>query len=202
MVPKTHREVRSFVQFCNSYAKFIHHFSDMSAPSKDLMRKSQPTKIVMTPLCVVAFETLKLCIFSAPCLVLPEFSSDATFIVATNASAVDIVDVLLQDHGGGVQPPSCLARKINIVVRGNSYSENDLEALAVCEAMEMLPESLFQFLVVSDHDALRHLLKHPIDMFNQRHTIVYDDNVRCYVRDLQSFTMTTIARVLGERLTL
>jgi hypothetical protein len=31
-VPKTQREVRSFVQFCNFYAKFIHHFSDWSAP--------------------------------------------------------------------------------------------------------------------------------------------------------------------------
>jgi hypothetical protein len=48
--------------------------------------------------------------------------------MATSASVVDIVDVLLQDHGGGLQPPSYLARKLNIVVRSKYYSENDLEA--------------------------------------------------------------------------
>jgi hypothetical protein len=40
--PKTQKEVRSFVQFCNFYARFIHHFSDITAPLTDLKRKSHP----------------------------------------------------------------------------------------------------------------------------------------------------------------
>jgi hypothetical protein len=40
LVPTTHKEVRSFVQFCNFYARFIHHFSDLTAPLTDLLRKS------------------------------------------------------------------------------------------------------------------------------------------------------------------
>jgi hypothetical protein len=30
-VPTTQKEVRSFVQFCNFYARFIHYFSDLTA---------------------------------------------------------------------------------------------------------------------------------------------------------------------------
>jgi hypothetical protein len=35
------QEVRSFVQFCNFYAKLIHHFSDLTAPLTDLLRSSE-----------------------------------------------------------------------------------------------------------------------------------------------------------------
>jgi hypothetical protein len=41
-VPKTQKEVRIFVQFCNLYARFIHHFSHITAPLTDLKRKSHP----------------------------------------------------------------------------------------------------------------------------------------------------------------
>jgi hypothetical protein len=36
-VPTTQMEVRNFVQF---YARFIHHFSDLTAPLTDLLPKS------------------------------------------------------------------------------------------------------------------------------------------------------------------
>jgi hypothetical protein len=96
-LPKTQKEVRSFVQFCNFYARFIHHFSDLRAPLTDLLRKSQPQKVTLTHVCLEAFETLKLRLISAPCLILPEVGSDATFTVATDASTLGIAAVLLQD---------------------------------------------------------------------------------------------------------
>jgi hypothetical protein len=34
-VPTTQKEVRSFVKFCNFYSRFIHHFSDLTAPLTD-----------------------------------------------------------------------------------------------------------------------------------------------------------------------
>jgi hypothetical protein len=42
LVPTTQKEIRSFAQCCNFYARFIHHFSDLTAPLTDLLRKSQP----------------------------------------------------------------------------------------------------------------------------------------------------------------
>jgi hypothetical protein len=53
-----------------------------------------------------AFETLKLRLISAPCLIFPEVSLDAMFTVATNASTMGIEAITLQDQGGGLQPVS------------------------------------------------------------------------------------------------
>jgi hypothetical protein len=100
-VAMTQKEARSFIQFCNFYAEFIHHFiSNLTAPLTDLMRKSHPQKVTLTP-CLEAFETLKLRLIYAPCLILLEVSSDAMFTMATNASTVEIASVMLQDRGGG-----------------------------------------------------------------------------------------------------
>jgi hypothetical protein len=64
-VPRTQREVRNFVQFCNFYAKFIHHSSDLSAPLTYLLKKSKPQRIVTTPTRLEAFATLNLRLISA-----------------------------------------------------------------------------------------------------------------------------------------
>jgi hypothetical protein len=60
LVPTTQKEVRSLVHVCNLYAMFVHHFSELTAPLTDLLRKSQPQKVTLTPTCLEAFETLKL----------------------------------------------------------------------------------------------------------------------------------------------
>jgi hypothetical protein len=177
----TQKEVVSFVQFCNFYARFIHNFSDLAAPLTDYPRKSQLQKVTLTRACLEAFETLKLRLISAPCPILPEVSSDATFIVATNASSVGIATTWLQYQGGGLQPISYWARKLNPAEHGNTYSAYDLEALAVCEAVKhwrCYLEGCSKFLVTY-HDTLRHLLMQPNNRLNKRKA--------CYVRDLQPF---------------
>jgi hypothetical protein len=68
----------------------------------DLLRKSQPHEILMTPTCLEPFQTLKRRLISAPCLVLPEVSSNATFTVATYASAVSIATALPQYQRGSL----------------------------------------------------------------------------------------------------
>jgi hypothetical protein len=181
-VPTTHKEVRGFVHFCNFYAIFVHHFSDLMAPLTDFLRKSQPQKVTLTLAYLEAFETLKLRLISAPCLILPEVSSDAMFTVAIDASSVRIGGVLLQDQGGGLQPVSYWARKLNPTERGNIYSAYDLEALVVCEAVKYWRcylEGCSKFLVVTDHDTLRHRLKQPNNKLNERQAL--------YMRDLQPF---------------
>jgi hypothetical protein len=89
-MPTTQKEVRSFVQFCNFYAKFIHHFIDNTAQLADLLRKSHPHGVTQTTPCLEAFETLEVRVISAPCVMLSEVSSDAMFIVATNASTMGL----------------------------------------------------------------------------------------------------------------
>jgi hypothetical protein len=53
-VPTTHKEVHSFVQFCNYFARCIHHFSDLTAPLTDLPRKTFPHKVTVTRACLEA----------------------------------------------------------------------------------------------------------------------------------------------------
>jgi hypothetical protein len=181
-VPTTQMEVRSFVQFCNLYARFIHYFSDLTAPLTDLLRKSQQQKFTLTPACLEAFETLKLRLISAPCLIFPEVGSDAMFTVGTDASTMGIATLMLQDLGGGLQHVSYWARKINPAKRGNTYFAYDLKALGVCEAVNhwrCYLEGCSKFLVVTYHDTLRHLLRQPSHRLNKRQAR--------YMRDLQPF---------------
>jgi hypothetical protein len=149
LVPKTQHEVRTFVQFCSIYAKLIHHFSDMSAPFTYLLRKTHPQKIEMTPICMDAFDILKLRLIFAPCLVLPEVSSDATSTMATYASVVGIAFVLLQDQRGGLETTSYSARKLKSDERGNSCSAYDLEALDVGEVVNYARLFHFHIKVIS-----------------------------------------------------
>jgi hypothetical protein len=141
--------------------------------------------------CLEAFETLKLRLISAPCLILPEVSSDATFTVATYASSMGIATVILQDQGGGLQQVSYFARKLNPAESGNTDSAYDLEALAVCEAVKhwrCYIEGCSKFHVVTYHDTLRYLCRQQNNMLNKRQTR--------YMPDLQPFvrSMTLACR--------
>jgi hypothetical protein len=49
-VHATQKEARSFVQFCNFYTKFIHHFSDLTTPLTDVLRKFQPQTLLRSRL--------------------------------------------------------------------------------------------------------------------------------------------------------
>jgi hypothetical protein len=62
-----------------------------------------PQEVALTRAFLEAFETLKLRLVSAPCMILQEVGSDATFTVAAYASAVvGITTIMLQDQGGGL----------------------------------------------------------------------------------------------------
>jgi hypothetical protein len=104
------------------------------------------------------------------------------FIVAKDASIAGIAAFMLPNQGGGFQQVSYWIRKLNSAHRGNTYCAYDLEALAVCEAIKhwrCYLEGCSKFLVVTDHNTLRQLLKQPNNMLSKR-------QARC-LRDLQMF---------------
>ena len=45
---ETQKQIKSFVQFCSYYGKFIHYFSDCVAPLTDMCRKNLPGNVVYT----------------------------------------------------------------------------------------------------------------------------------------------------------
>jgi hypothetical protein len=98
-----------------------------------------------------------------------------------------IAAVMLQDQGGGLELVSYRTCKLNSAKRGNTYSAYDLEALAVCETVKhwrYYLEGCSEFLVVTDHDTLRYLLKQPNNLLNKRQAR--------YPRDLQPFVGSMI----------
>ena len=53
----TVKQVRSFLEFGNFYQKFIFHYSDLTRPLNNLMKKDK--KFEWTIKCQEAFDTLK-----------------------------------------------------------------------------------------------------------------------------------------------
>ena len=159
-VPSTQKEIKSFVQFCSFYRKFVHHFSDCSAMLTDLCRKNAPQKVTLDDGALTAFETLKARLCSAPLLLIPKTGPDAEFVVATDASDVGIGAVLLQEGPtGDLQPVAYFGRKLNPAQR--RYSAYDKEAYAavtaVCDEWKVYLEGCRHFTVITDHATLTHL---------------------------------------------
>ena len=165
-MPNNQSELRSFVQFCTYYHRFIHHFGDCSAILTDMLKKNQPRILAWSAPTITAFKSLKQRMISAPVLVLPQTGPQAMFTVATDASNFAIAGVLLQDQGNGLQPVEYYARKLKDAER--NYDAYNLEALAACACIKrwrVYVEGSQQQTLVSDHDTLRHLLKQrPADL--------------------------------------
>ena len=96
-LPNTQSELRSFVQFCTYYHRFIHNFGDCSAILTHMLRKNQPSKLNWSSQAKLAFLSLKHRMISALVLVLPETGTQDMFTVATDASSFAIAGVILQD---------------------------------------------------------------------------------------------------------
>lgn len=93
--PMTKKAVRAFLGLTGYYRKFIPDYSSVACPLTDLTKKNQPTKILWTPECAVAF----LC--AAPVLQSPNFEH-AEFYLQTDASERGIGAVLSQVDDKGV----------------------------------------------------------------------------------------------------
>ncbi len=133
-IPETQKQVKSFVQLCSCYGKFIHHFSDCSAPLTDMCRKNLLCTVVHIVTTKAAFKTLKSRMFFAPVILIPKMGQEAEFLVATDASKVGIAGVLLQeDTSGSLRSCAYWARKLKECK--TRYRAYDREALAVVEAV-------------------------------------------------------------------
>ena len=170
-LPTTQKELKSFVQFCSYYGRFIHHFSDCSTLLTDMLMQNMPLKLVWSDLTRCAFETLVVRLTSAPVLALPDTRTGAMFTVATDASNVGIAGVLLQDQGTGLglQPCEYYARKLKPAEK--NYDAYNLEALAATQAIKkwrVYIEGSAQTTLVTDHNTLTRLLAQKLGDLSKR----------------------------------
>ena len=108
---------------------------------------------------------------SAPILQIPKTGHEAEFVVATDASKVRIVGVLLQeDTSRSLRPCAYWARKLKDCE--TRYSSYDREALAIDEAVSRVRGVYLlgckHFSVVTDHSTLTHSLQQTSDKLIDR----------------------------------
>lgn len=124
--PKNIKGVRSFLGLCNFYRKFIPHFADIAMPLTRLTKSG--IKFLWSESTERAFEDLKKCLITYPCLRLPNVK--APFILNTDASGCALGAVLSQaDENGDVHPIAYASRRLNDAE--TRYSTFERETLGV-----------------------------------------------------------------------
>jgi hypothetical protein len=146
-VPKTLRDVRSFLGLTGYYRRFIRHYAAKAVPLTDLTRadvvwrwgEQQQT----------AFEALKRALTSAPVLVVPD--PELPYEVYTDASNFALGAVPLQRQDKYKRPVAFLSRKLSPTER--NYPTGDREMLGILYALQEWRCYLegAEFTVNSDH---------------------------------------------------
>ena len=129
-IPKTLKQIQSFLGFCNFYRKFVPNFSDIAKPLNNLQRKDAPW--IWTEECQQAFERLKDILTKEPSLLVPDKLKP--FILETDASKVATGAVLYQHNGNGeIQPCSYISQSLN--EHEQCYEIYDRELLAIVRGL-------------------------------------------------------------------
>lgn len=147
-IPRTVTEVRSYHGLASFYRRFVQNFSTIMAPITGCMKEG---RFAWTPEATEAFELIKTKLTSAPILVLPDFSQ--TFELHCDASKLGIGAVLSQQG----KPVAYFSEKLS-GARGR-YSTYDVKFYAIVQAIKHWRHYLVHrnFVLFTDHDALRHL---------------------------------------------
>ena len=153
-VPRTTKEVRSFVGLCSCYRRFVRGFADIARP---LHRATEANReFYCSSECQEAFDQLKKALTTPPILAYP--SEAGLFWLDTDASGSGVGAVLSQEQDGEKRVIAYYSR----VLSGNehNYCVTRRELLAVVLAVKHFHHYLWgrHFMVHSDHGSLRWLM--------------------------------------------
>ena len=154
VAPRNVTQVKSFLQTCSWYRKFIENFSKVSEPLSWLTRKSSPW--TWGDAQERAFQTLKTLLTTAP--VLRQADETMPFMIRTDASAYAIGAALLQGEGPDEQPIEYASRLLNDAEK--NYHTTEREALAIVWALKKFHAYIecSSVKVATDHQPLRYLM--------------------------------------------
>lgn len=123
--PKTVKDVKSFLGFCNFYRAFIPHFSDIAQPLNDLTKKNQLW--IWKNREDNAFNELKKICASYPVLRTPDWSKQ--FILETDASGFVLGAVIAQEFKDEIHPISFNSR--SLLPAEKNYKAHDKELVGM-----------------------------------------------------------------------
>ena len=154
-IPKTQREIKSFLGLLGYYRKFIKNFAKITKPMTKCLKKNE--KIEHTKEFIDCFNTCKNILTSEPVLAYPDFKKP--FELTTDASNYAIGAILSQDNH-----PICYASRTLNPAEVN-YSTIEKELLAIVWSCKYFRPYLFghKFTILTDHKPLQWLfsLKEP-----------------------------------------
>lgn len=158
-IPKTAKEIKSFLGLLGYYRKFIKDFAKLTKPMTSCLKKN--SKIIHNAEFIQCFETCKNLLINDPILKYPDFNKP--FILTTDASNVSIGAVLSQGTVPNDHPIAYASRTLNDSER--KYSTIEKELLAIVWATKYFRPYLYgkRFDIYCDHRPLQWLfsLKEP-----------------------------------------
>lgn len=153
--PSSKKEVRSFIGLLNYYRDFIPNFAAIAAPLTDLTKKGQPNKVIWEEAQEKAFCTLQTALLQKPILKLPDHQRQ--FVLRTDASAIGLGAVLLQEYEGKLHPVGFASKKLTAAE--GRYSTLQKECLAIVWGITKFRLFLAGklFVLQTDHKPLAYL---------------------------------------------
>lgn len=154
-LPKSPREVRSFLGTAGWYRRFIKDFATISAALTDTLKKGK--KFSLTPEAIESFESLKHSLITAPVLRHPDFSKP--FYIQCDASEVGIGAVLFQKNDSESENPIAFYSQ-KLTACQKNYSVTEKECLAAVSAIKRFRPyvEMMEFTVITDHASLKWLM--------------------------------------------
>jgi len=151
-IPKTVKEIKSFLSLIGYYRRFIQNFAKIVSPMTKCLKKGSKIKL-NDPEYVSSFELCKELLMNAPILAYPDFEKN--FKITTDASNVAIGGVLSQSD----RPIAYYSRTLNSAER--NYSTIEKELLAILDTTKFFRPYVFgrKFVIETDHHPLVWLYK-------------------------------------------
>ncbi|KAK9876430.1 hypothetical protein WA026_012743 [Henosepilachna vigintioctopunctata] len=150
-IPKTQREIKSFLGLVGYYRKFIPNFSKISKPLTVCLKKEAKINID-DPKYIEAFQICKRNLLNDPILKYPDF--EKPFVLTTDASGYAIGSILSQGNPPNDFPIAFASRTLNEAE--TRYSTIEKELLAIVWSCKYFRPYLFgrKFTIYTDHKPL------------------------------------------------
>jgi len=156
--PKTHTQLRSFLNMCNVYGRFTADFVKVVKPLNKLVSSTLPKKLCPPTMEEhAAFDRLREQLCSPPILALPR--REGKYIFDVDASYDQLGSALLQEQPAGkCHPVGYFSRELEPAEQ--NYIVTEVKGLGVVWAITSLRPFIegTRFLVRCDHKALKWIL--------------------------------------------
>ena len=157
LLPRTKRQLRSFLGAASYYRRFVQGFARLSSVLSPATSKIAPSVVGWTDVRLEAFHAIKVCLINICVLTVP--SLEDVFTLHTDASGAGIGATLNVIREGEKRPVAFFSRQLQGAQK--RYSATELECLAIFKSIYFFSHFLYgrRFEVVTDHQALVSLLK-------------------------------------------